>query len=808
MADIITTLHPQNDENTNLYPNIKRANIPNGAVSKEKIDGNFIDEIDTKFSNVDNTIYNTQQQLHNDDVELNNRIDETNDKIDTLQGGEPRFVDTASNILATTYNRGIGVATDTGYWYYWNGTQYVSSGKLYQSTGISDNSITNDKLKDISIDKLLEVKMNLFNPNDSDVLQNKAMFIYHSEFATTNLSGWAVSGYLPVLPYTKVYVKSDGLSNYSSVMYFNSSKEPISDYRVAQTFNNIGVITIPQNCYYIRISFTLPGTSVRVIINSENDIVLPFNQRYINLLHIALKDVYGAKENLFNPNDSDILQNKVMFIYQGAFATGNMSGWGVSGYMPVSPNDKIYVKAEGLNNYSSVMYFNASKEPIGDYRVAQTFDNIGAITIPSNCYYIRISFVYSGIGNVRVIYNSTEDININFGKTYLPNLTITSENLNAELLSNLGLYDHVFKVKLDGSGDYTNLRSALEATNNYDTYLIEVYEGEYDVLSDYTSTEINNADYDPWNIRTHFCGLAVDGNITIKGIGDKDKIILKGELDPNTYSQGIRSYISTLNLQGNIILENLTITSNYLRYPIHDDFKGSANTTTKLKNCSIICYNNTAGTGQSNAYGMGTNSGKITILENCYLNPNFYEHTNALFDRASETYLINCQMERSIDLSDCGSGCIDKVYINGCNTSAIHYDWFNNYIETTSMKVICDSKIPYFHNEPCDILTADIINIKNETSSVISKGTLIKRTGGESFGVLDNKDLFIGIAIQDINVGSYGKVQNGGYIKLTDISLSASVGDKFTINSSNELEITTGSDYVAICEFDGYLRLL
>lgn len=115
--EIITTLHPENDEETNLYPNIKGENIPNSSVDEEKLSSGVRQKFDTIFERLDN-----------------------------LDDGSPHYVNTASNILALTENKGIAVATDTGYWYYWNGSQYVSSGKTYQSTGIGDGTITTEML--------------------------------------------------------------------------------------------------------------------------------------------------------------------------------------------------------------------------------------------------------------------------------------------------------------------------------------------------------------------------------------------------------------------------------------------------------------------------------------------------------------------------------------------------------------------------------------------------------------------------------------------------------------------------------------
>lgn len=92
--------------------------------------------------------------------EVNNKFDELKEEfndeyskeinlqrglINNLVGGEPRYVNTSSNILSLTSNKGVAVATDNGHWYYWNGTQYVDGG-VYQATQIADGSIVYSKL--------------------------------------------------------------------------------------------------------------------------------------------------------------------------------------------------------------------------------------------------------------------------------------------------------------------------------------------------------------------------------------------------------------------------------------------------------------------------------------------------------------------------------------------------------------------------------------------------------------------------------------------------------------------------------------
>ena len=53
---------------------------------------------------------------------------EVDEKIESLGQLHPSGTDTSTNILAFTEDKGIYIGIDTGEWYYWNGTQYVSGG--------------------------------------------------------------------------------------------------------------------------------------------------------------------------------------------------------------------------------------------------------------------------------------------------------------------------------------------------------------------------------------------------------------------------------------------------------------------------------------------------------------------------------------------------------------------------------------------------------------------------------------------------------------------------------------------------------
>lgn len=111
MSNIITTLHPENDGNTNLYPNIKKENIPNKSVNRSRLD---------------------------DDV--NEILDGINDTLAVAVANitKPKYYSTLP-----TSDVGLIVYSD-GYLYSWdiNTNKYVSTGIVYQSTALTDEAVS------------------------------------------------------------------------------------------------------------------------------------------------------------------------------------------------------------------------------------------------------------------------------------------------------------------------------------------------------------------------------------------------------------------------------------------------------------------------------------------------------------------------------------------------------------------------------------------------------------------------------------------------------------------------------------------
>ena len=84
----------------------------------------------------------TQQEGAAFESEVNEKLDDMTETIEGLGNLEPSGTDTSTNILSFTENKGIYIGTDTGHWYYWNGTQYVDGG-VYQNLALTNGVIQN-----------------------------------------------------------------------------------------------------------------------------------------------------------------------------------------------------------------------------------------------------------------------------------------------------------------------------------------------------------------------------------------------------------------------------------------------------------------------------------------------------------------------------------------------------------------------------------------------------------------------------------------------------------------------------------------
>lgn len=358
-------------------------------------------------------------------------------------------------------------------------------------------------------------------------------------------------------------------------------------------------------------------------------------------------------------------------------------------------------------------------------------------------------------------------------------------------------------IKTDGSGDFQNFRAATEYIKNNPYaygYIIEVYPGIYDVLADYTSEEINAASYSA--DESGFCGITISNGVYVKGVGPRDSIIIKGYLGLNDYTSTVRSQISTLHFSGNSGIENVTVTSENIRYTIHDDFSANVDATHIIKNCVLNNIASTNGISRSDAYGLGTKSGETIIIEDCILTPNLGYHNNVGFTKPDSVRLINTRVTDIIGLNDTDSDVTGTLELFNSQCGAITH----NILSTEPhIKIVgvgesytpIDSSYAY---ETGDV----IIRACNAYTEV---GKAMKRVSGYELSQVQNtssKNGFIGICIKKDNNMAW--VQTHGYISsallgTTDTS-AWQIGDYLGIGSGGYLAVTSNAtDAVAVVEF-------
>ena len=208
MADIITNLHPDGDKNTNLYPNIKKENIPSKSISTDKLDDNVISLIGSL---------------------------------------KPSGTDTSANILAFTSNKGIYVATDNGHWYYWNGSAYADGG-IFMAPEITDLFDYSNNLVDDS--KIENGKF--INWNNGDIASSGEYRLYNDYIEITGDI------------YITLFNDNNGIfldDNYAILgAYYNQNKSYLGEIYISNSetrgaiLNNNIYKLIPNGAKYFRFS--------------------------------------------------------------------------------------------------------------------------------------------------------------------------------------------------------------------------------------------------------------------------------------------------------------------------------------------------------------------------------------------------------------------------------------------------------------------------------------------------------------------------------------------------------------------------
>lgn len=356
------------------------------------------------------------------------------------------------------------------------------------------------------------------------------------------------------------------------------------------------------------------------------------------------------------------------------------------------------------------------------------------------------------------------------------------------------IVEKTITVKKDGSGDFTTIRAAVDSISNASSkrnpYVIEVYEGTYNVFDDYSDEEILSAGTSHYT-DSSFVGIKLTDGISMRGVGTKEKIIIHGEVS-TTYDEALRNNLSTLNLQGTSTIENITVTAKNIRYAVHDDFTGESTYRT-VKNCNFNGENLTSGTDRR-SYGLGQRTNGHAYFENCDFGVSFLWHSAnaASATHPSDVTLNNCKAIYCL-LFNYNHSVINQVHLNNCEFDEISVGFTNGTSSDfklhldgtrTNAMISCPAGFLYEIN--------NVTKFPKTSSDTMDKGQLVKVYGamywsGGSVEATANKNIAYGVVIGETE--KYYYVQKGGYINSNTLELSdLSVGDYVTVDSNGVIE--------------------
>lgn len=251
--EILTTLHPDQDLDTNLYPNIKKENIPNKSIDTNKLDDNVLSLIGSL---------------------------------------KPSGVDTSTNILAFTTDKGIYVGSDTGHWYYWNGIQYVDGGE-YQALQLNDYNINEiSKVKDV-VNSINYYSTNMLSGKYYDGSGNfvdNENSVYLPEIDLTNYMGGTI----------KIIYRIQNTSSVRNVVFTDYGNSVVYYYEEknypSTLINDNYVLEIPILYRYSKMYFSI-SSKAQIISVSINKPIVTSN----DVLNIIDDKKVLINNNIFYP---------------------------------------------------------------------------------------------------------------------------------------------------------------------------------------------------------------------------------------------------------------------------------------------------------------------------------------------------------------------------------------------------------------------------------------------------------------------------------------------------------------------------
>lgn len=385
-------------------------------------------------------------------------------------------------------------------------------------------------------------------------------------------------------------------------------------------------------------------------------------------------------------------------------------------------------------------------------------------------------------------------------------------NVKTKNFDSRAITPRIVTVKKDGSGDYTKIRDAVDSITDANSatnpYVIEIYPGTYNVFDDYTQAEIETAGTESYiEDGSGFVGILLTDGISMRGIGNRDEIILVGELDTSTYASAMRNNISTLNLKDTLSLENLTVIARNIRYCVHDDFPQTLLYAERIvNNCVFRIYNPTSGT-EGKTWGEGSRQGKSTFISDCDFGTCFLWHSAnlAAATRSSSLTLKNC-IALMANISNYNHSVINNVHLFNNAFSFISFG-FSNVSSNDYMMTVDGTGFDSLISAPVDwnYITGDMTRFRSNGTVTYQVGQLVSPSGSPYWASGPLVNCTDANAAYGVVVGydsEWVYVQKSGYLESARFGFSGlSIGDKITIDSDGVLEANGPGDVYGVVTY-------
>lgn len=402
----------------------------------------------------DNTLdlgnYYTQEQGETFEEDVNQRLEQQDEQISSLGQLQPSGVDTSTNILAFTENKGIYIGSDTGYWYYWNGTQYVSSGQQFVNAPF-DNELNENSTNAVQ-NKVLSVSVGKEQITLSSTDFNQDGYI-NSSGEIVGDNSWSHTDYFSIDNEEKIaFSNIRGFNNYAvCVAFYDENKTFISSGSVVPSGEGLvdGAVLPPLTAKFVRFCTATATANIVKCVFYRNNNFLQQIEKTNN--EIDVKDLFVVE---LKASDLDWVQG---------FLTSNgslnqSSGWITSKFFEVVGNTKLsYAGLQGYNNaVACVAVYNSNFEFLSGYSLIpsdETQNLEGILDLPSNAKYVKISSPQASQSSIKISIYQKVDVEKSISKLKF----YSFESMPLLLGKKIMLYgDSIF------SKDYTWIKESLE----------------------------------------------------------------------------------------------------------------------------------------------------------------------------------------------------------------------------------------------------------------------------------------------------------------------------------------------------------